>query len=83
MITYDTIPAVPDSTTCKSSQPDAASGIDARIWSLEPATPAPVIEDFIAAYWTWSGDEGILRGVIRFYLSSIPTTATVSSAGAA
>lgn len=81
VIIYDTVaPPPPDSTTCVAWQPDAAAGNDSRIWSLEPSTPTPTVEDFIAAYWTWGGTPGILRSLIKFDLSSIPADATISSA---
>jgi len=80
VITYDTIPVVTDTSTCITWQPNAAEGNDSRVWDLDATTPTPTTDDFIAAYWTWNGTPGILRSLIKFDLSSIPATATLSSA---
>ena len=80
VIVYDTIAPPADSSTCITIRPDAAAGIDARIWNLDAGTNAGSVEDFIAAYWTWGGTPGLLRSLIQFDLSSIPSNATVSSA---
>jgi len=79
IIVYDTIPVV-DSSACITIRPDATTGVDARIWNLNPSTNAGTVEDFIAAYWTWSGTPGVLRSLIQFDLSSIPSNVTINSA---
>jgi len=55
---------------------------EALIWShpLYANTPAPDDPSYQAGAWTWNGTFGIIRGLMEFNLSSIPSNATVVSA---
>ncbi|MGB3075454.1 MAG: DNRLRE domain-containing protein [Chitinophagales bacterium] len=61
-------------------QPDASSGKDAKVFSLDPSQNFGTDVDFIAATWTFSNQPGKLRSIIQFDLSSIPPGATVLDA---
>ncbi len=61
-------------------KPDAAAGKDAKIWSNNPNNNYATDGDFIAAEWTWNGDEGTLRSLIQFDLSSIPFGSIITNA---
>jgi hypothetical protein len=67
---------------CVEMQPDAATGKDSEVWSLYPDSTISYTGDvdFIAAYWTWGGFWGVLRSMIQFDMTSIPTSAIVNSA---
>lgn len=61
-------------------QPGAAEGKDATIWTLEPTINYGDFSDFIAAAWTWSGDEGTYRSLLEFNLDTIPQGSTITCA---
>ncbi len=61
-------------------QPDASSGKDAKVFSLDPSQNFGTDADFIAATWTFSNQPGKLRSIIQFDLSAIPAGATVLDA---
>lgn len=61
-------------------QPDATSGKDAFINSLQPTTPGGITQDLSAIAWTNSGNAVTVRGLIQFDLSSIPQGSLVNSA---
>ncbi|MEY4604181.1 MAG: hypothetical protein RIT43_1473 [Bacteroidota bacterium] len=61
-------------------QPDAVSGKDAFINSLQPTTPSGASQDLSAIAWTNSGSPVTVRGLIKFDLSSIPQGSLVNSA---
>ncbi len=78
VVVYDTIPTT--NTTCYTSRPNSTTGVDATIASNSPTQNFGSDVDDMAYTWTFSGNLGLGRGLIRFDLSSIPTTATVTSA---
>lgn len=69
-----------DSVECLMQQPDPTAGVDAYIWSINSSTNYGDIDDYIAAAWTWSGEAGTLRSLMKFDLSSIPVGAFVTEA---
>ena len=79
VITY--IPSIAIDT-CISLQPDASTGKDAMLhgttgymdnnYGTDPELPADA--------WTFGGTAGVIRSVIAFDLSNIPSNATVTSA---
>lgn len=62
-----------------SMQPNAANGMDMTIHSI-PAQQSMNVTDLNAMAWTFSGTPGVMRGLIRFDLSSIPVNAIVVNA---
>lgn len=66
-------------------QPGAAAGQDAIVHEI-PAVPARAntnmgnYASLADAAWTWSGDFGRIRGLLRFDLACIPTNAVIQSA---
>lgn len=69
-----------DSIHCFVQQPDPTEGIDAYVWSINSSTNYGSVDDYIAAAWTWSGEAGTLRSLMKFDLSSIPVGAFVTEA---
>jgi hypothetical protein len=66
-------------------QPNGASGKDAMIQHLlsDPAGDNTNYGNFgslEAMAWTWSNQDGVVRGLLEFDLSSIPSNATVTDA---
>jgi len=61
-------------------QPGPVEGKDALIRDDYPYTPMGSVADFTSNAWTISGDPVILRSLIYFDLSSIPTSATILGA---
>lgn len=72
--------AVCAAQTTVTLQPNSSSGEDAYIDNRLPNSNFGSIEDFMAAAWTNSGTETIVRSLVKFDLSSIPTNAVVNSA---
>jgi type IX secretion system substrate protein len=66
-------------STCITLQPDT-SGKDAFVTSLYPTTNLGNYTELDAISWTNSGTAFNSRGLIQFDLSSIPTSAVVTSA---
>ena len=68
--------------TTLTLQPDAAAGKDAILHGLasEAGVNYGSNVQFIATAWTFQGNEGTVRSVIDFDLSSVPAGATVTSA---
>lgn len=67
-------------TTCNTIvlQP-GDEGKDAEIFSLQPTTNLNG-ETYRGAAWTFSGDNGVVRGLLEFDLSVIPANAEITSA---
>lgn len=61
-------------------QPGPAEGKDASIWTLEPTINYGSFSDFIAATWTWDGDEGTYRSLLEFNLDTIPQGSEITCA---
>ncbi len=61
-------------------QPDVDEGKDALIRSRDPDEPAFNSQSFYAAAWTYGGEFGITRGLIRFNLEELPPQATILEA---
>ncbi len=61
-------------------QPGPDEGKDATIWTLEPTINYGDFYDFIAATWTWSGDEGTYRSLLEFNLDTIPQGSEITCA---
>jgi len=61
-------------------QPDASSGKDARIWTLEPDANFGDFPYYKANAWTWNGSFGIERGLFEFDLSAIPDSSEILEA---
>ena len=61
-------------------QPDATTGNDAEVWDFDPTTNHGDVAIARANAWTWGGNAGIQRSFIKFDLSSIPSTAIITSA---
>lgn len=64
-------------------RPDGAHGKDATLWSCMPDANFGNDPDYEAMAWTWRSlgfDDGVLRGVMEFDLSSIPAGSLVQSA---
>lgn len=63
-------------------QPDAATGKDATLHGLvsEVNNNWGSIDQFPVAAWTFLGVPGVVRGVLDFDLSAIPSGATITSA---
>lgn len=53
-------------------QPDAATGKDAKIFSLDGLANYGTAVDLEASLWDYAGEEGTTRSLIQFDLSSIP-----------
>lgn len=77
-VTY--VPATPTNDTCVVIRLGAETGKDADVWNIYPTTNYGSHPDFIATAWTNGGDLSIIRGLIDFDISSIPSTATITSA---
>lgn len=71
------------SVTCFTLQPNATQGKDAVLHGLssQTATNYGALDIFLSDAWTFSGTPGVLRSVIDFDLSAVPTSATIVSAG--
>ena len=61
-------------------QPNSTTGFDSQIASNAASQNYGSAIDDMAYTWSFGGTTGIGRGLIKFDLSSIPTTATVTSA---
>jgi hypothetical protein len=68
------------SQTTLTLQPNASTGKDAYIWSLDPNGTNSTTEDLALTAWTWSGNPGTIRSLLQFDLSSIPAGATIQTA---
>jgi hypothetical protein len=67
------------SQTTITLQPGHADGQDAEIWSLQPNTV--YADDLVRGVaWTFQGTFGIVRGFLRFDLSSFPVGSEIDSA---
>lgn len=79
--------------TTVSFKPNAAAGQDTHVWKLDngsvptglPGTPATLnfgtSTELDAMRWTWDGNPGTIRGLIRFAgLSTLPAGAQIISA---
>lgn len=66
---------------CLNIQPGTSIlGVDAKIWDLDPTNNFGSDPDFIGASWTWIGEVGTLRSLIKFDLTEIPEGAIIESA---
>lgn len=61
-------------------QPGPVEGKDATIWTLEPTTNYGAYHDYIAATWTFDGDEGTYRSLLEFNMDTIPQGAEITCA---
>ncbi len=66
--------------TTVTFQPGSATGKDAYLDDLNPATNFGNIDEFDALAWTVLGNPVRLRSLIEFDLTSIPSNATIQSA---
>ena len=68
--------------TTLALQPDGGGGKDALIYMLSNTGSVSDTNDgdcpsFEAVAWTWTGDPGVIRSLIEFDLSSIPSNAVI------
>ena len=68
------------SQTTITLHPNPANHQTATLWSLVPTTNYPTDIKYIAANWTYNSIWGLLRGIMQFDLSSIPSNATITNA---
>lgn len=61
-------------------QPNGTAGVDAYVTSNNPSTNYANVPDFAAWTWTFGGDVGTTRSLVKFDLSSIPQNSTITSA---
>ncbi|MFI5141038.1 MAG: DNRLRE domain-containing protein, partial [Bacteroidia bacterium] len=80
IITYDTATNNNNTTNCFTSRPNSINGYDSYVESNAATTNNATSVNNMAYTWTFGGTPGLGRGLIKFDLSSIPSTATVTSA---
>jgi len=61
-------------------QPGPGSGIDATLFSINPDQNRSSEQSLLACAWTFGGDQGVERGLLKFDLASIPSSVTVVDA---
>jgi hypothetical protein len=66
--------------TTKIFQPGPTDGIDAVLDDKDPSSPNGSSEEFISYDWTFAGSEEKGVSLLKFDLTSIPSSATISSA---
>jgi gliding motility-associated-like protein len=71
---------LPGQTTTLVLQPDAACGKDAYLEDFEPNTNYGNHPDFLATAWTNGGAPVVVRSLIAFNLSGIPSGTTILNA---
>jgi hypothetical protein len=79
-ITYVTSGPTNDTCITLKINNDEGGGNDCGVWNITPTAAGGTAQDFIATDWTHSGNNSIVRSIINFDLSSIPSVATITSA---
>jgi PKD repeat protein len=61
-------------------QPGPTTGNDCYFNNVIPDHPDPAVSSFMACAWTFGGEPGVGRSLIKFDLTAVPVSATVISA---